>query len=175
MTAISQVSTVAKLKDEYLGDSIIYTNQTLNTFANGSIINNGFMGSGNITILTSLKAITIEAPGCIAAPVVMMVAKNIICLGRSGQGSQSVPVRLYAPRQLSITAKHLSIGDVRILVEPEHAFISCKKLTLSKSTEEEPAHFEIVKSWAINDAMEIEVISTTSKGSKTEHKEKSTS
>jgi len=31
-------------------------------------------------------------------------------------------------------------------------------LTLSKSTEEDPAHFEVVKSWVMNDDVEIETV-----------------
>lgn len=161
MTALSHADIVVKLRDEYSGGSM-YGGQSFVAHAGQSIRNNGFMGSANVVSLTSLDSIVHEAPGCIAAPLVNMIAKNAISLGMAGKGDQPVPVRLYAPRQLSITTKHLSVGDLMILVEPEHGFVACKKLTLSKSTEEDPDYFEIVKSWAINDDMDVEVLSKVS-------------
>jgi hypothetical protein len=116
------------------------------------------MGSANVVFLSSKDSIIHEAPACVAAPLVTMVAKNVISLGIAGQGDQPIPVRLYAPQQLSITTKHLSVGDVMVLVEPQQGFISCKRLTLSKSTAEDPAHFEVVKSWVMNDDVEIETV-----------------
>lgn len=148
---------VIRLKDEYSGGSM-YGGHTLSAHAGRSILNNGFMGSSNIVFLSSKNSIIHEAPACIAAPLVTMVAKNVLSLGIAGQGNQPVPVRLYVPDQLSLTTKHLSIGDISMLVEPQHGFISCKKMTLSKSTEEDPTHFEVVKSWVINDDVEIETI-----------------
>ncbi|MBN9377476.1 MAG: hypothetical protein BGO14_10305 [Chlamydiales bacterium 38-26] len=159
MTPLSHADIVVKLRDQYLGGTM-YGSQTFVTHATQSIINRGFMGSANVAFLTSLDAIVHEAPGCIAAPLVNMIAKNSISLGMAGKRDQPVPVRLYAPTKLSITTKHLSVGDLMILVEPEHGFVACKKLTLSKSTEEDPDYFEIVKSWVINDDMDVEVIST---------------
>ena len=150
---------VLRLRDEYSGGSM-YGNQSLVAHVRTSINNTGFMGSSTVVFLTSMDSIVHEAPACIAAPLVNMVAKNTINLGMTGQGSQPVPVRLFAPQGLTITAKHLSIGDVSVLTEPKNALLSCSKLTLSKSTEEEPAYFEVVRSWAINDDMEVEVVSS---------------
>lgn len=157
MSAPSYGDIVIKLRDEYSGGSM-YGGDTFSAHVGQSISNNGFMGSANVVFLSSKDAIIHEAPACVAAPLVTMVAKNVISLGIAGQGDQPVPVRLYAPQQLSITTKHLSVGDVMMLVEPQHGFISCKKLTLSKSTEEDPAHFEVVKSWVMNDDVEIETV-----------------
>lgn len=162
MTPLSHADTVVKLRDQYLGGTM-YGSQSSVIHANQSIINRGFIGSANVVFLTSLDAIVHEAPGCIAAPLVNMIAKNSISLGMAGKRDQPGPVQLYAPTKLSITTKHLSVGDLMILVEPEHGFVACKKLTLSKSTEEDPDYFETVKSWAINDDMDVEVISTVPK------------
>lgn len=170
MTALSMANILDKLKDEYSG-GVMYGHESLVIHGAQCIGNNGLMGSLNVVSLSSLDAIIHEAPGCIAAPLVNMIAKNAISLGMTGQGDQPVPVRLYAPTQLSITTKHLSVGELMILVEPKYGLVACKKLTLSKSTEEDPYYFEIVKSWAINDDMEVEVISTVS--SKAEPKEAS--
>lgn len=146
-----------KLRDEYSRESM-YGGCTFSAHAGRSISNNWFMGSANIVFLSSKDSIIHEAPACVAAPLVTMVAKNAISVGIAGQGDQPVPVRLYTPQQLSITTKHLSVGDVMMLVEPQHGFISCKKLTLSKSIEEDPPHFEVVKSWVMNDDVEIDTI-----------------
>ncbi len=157
MTTLSHSDIVNQLKDQYQGGSV-YGGEACLLHAGLTLRNNGFMGSANVVFLTSKDVIIHEAPGCIAAPLVNMVAKNAISLGMAGQGSEPVPVRLYAPERLTMTTTHLSIGDLNILEAPRFGFVFCKKLTLSKSTEEEPEYFEIVKSWAINDDMETEVI-----------------
>jgi len=148
---------VDKLMKEYSG-GVMHGKNSLNVFAGKSIVNKGFMGSANVVFLTSLDSISHEAPACIAAPLVNIVAKNVLSLGMAGQGSQPVPVRLYAPEQLTITVKHLSIGDLMLLVEPKHGIVSCKKLTLTKTKKEEPEYFEVIKSWVINDDTEIETV-----------------
>ena len=70
---------------------------------------------------------------------------------------------LYAPDMLTITTKHLSIGEMEILKKPKAAFLYCSKLTLVKTKKEKPACFEMVKSWAINDDMEIETVDRSGK------------
>lgn len=152
-----QTSMITKLQSEYSG-GVLYGGQSCVVHARESIKNNGFMGSENIVFLTSRDSITHEAPGCIAADLVNMVAKNVISLGMAGRGTQPVPFRIYSPKTITMTAKHLSVGDIMFLVVPDHGSISCNKLTLSKSTEEEPDSFELIKSWAINDEMEVEII-----------------
>jgi hypothetical protein len=153
--AITNDTIITKLRDEYSGGSM-YGGQSLNIHAGTAVKNNGFMGSENIIFLSSKNSITHEAPACIAANLVTMVAKNTISMGLAGQGKESFPVRLCVPSQLSITTKHLSIGEVMLLVEPEHGFISCKKLTLLKPAENDPENFEVIKSWVMNDDAEIE-------------------
>ncbi len=149
---------VIRLRDEYSTGGAVYGGTVCSVHGGNSISNSGFIGSANVVFLSSNNFIIHEAPACVAAPLVTMVAKNAISLGIAGQGDQPAPFRLYAPDQLSITTKHLSVGDVMMLVKPENGFISCKKLTLSKSTEEDPAHFEVVKSWVMNDDVEIETV-----------------
>lgn len=160
MTALSSNEIVAKLRDQYSGGSM-YGHELCSSYSAQGLINTGFIGSSNVVFLSSKNKIVHEAPACIAAPLVNMVAKEVVCMGMQGQGEQPVPVRIYAPGQLSITAKHVSVGDIMMIVEPQFGFITCKKLTLSKSTEEDPAHFEIVKSWVLGDDTEIETVSRT--------------
>lgn len=148
---------VLRLRDEYSAGSM-YGASCLSAHAQNTINNNGFMGSLNVVFLSTNDSIVHESPACIAAPLVNMVAKNAISMGIAGQGSQPVPVRLFVTNELTITTKHLSIGDVMLLTKPKNALLSCSKLTLSKSTDEEPDHFEVVKSWSINDDMEVEVV-----------------
>ena len=119
--------------------------------------NDGFIGSDHAIFLSSDNEITHKSPACIAAPLVTMVARNVINLGTSGPNTHTFPVRLYVPDQISITTKHLSIGDIEILKKPQHGFISCKTLTLFQSTEDAPPHFEIVLSWVSRDDTNVEV------------------
>lgn len=146
---------VTRLKGEYNG-GIMYGIDALSLHSKDSISNSGFLGSSNVVFLNAQQSIIHEAPGCVAAPLVNMVAQNAIMLGVSGQGNQQVPVRLYAPNQLSITTNHLTIGDADLLVEPNHGFISCRKLTLIQFTEEAPPYFEILASYLMNDDVAIE-------------------
>lgn len=157
MASATSSDPVLKLYNQYTRGSI-YAGTRFVSFTKNRTINRGFMGSSNVVILCSENSIVHEAPACIAAPIVNMVAKNIISIGMAGQGRNPVPARLYAPEMLTITTQHLSIGELMLLTEPKNALLSCKKLTLSKSKEEEPDYFEVVRSWAINDDMKIEVV-----------------
>ncbi len=149
---------VLQLRDQYSG-GVIYGDKSFVAHVAKTFVNKGFIGSSTVVFLTSHDSIVHEAPACIAAPLVNMVAKKAISMGVDGQGSQPVPVRLFATNELTITTRHLSLGDVMLLTEPNTALLSCSKLTLFKFTDEEPAYFEIVRSWSINDDMEVEVVS----------------
>lgn len=144
-------------KNEY-SSGVIFSKDSLSVFAKDHLRNDGFLGSHNVVFLTCQDSIVQEAPGCIAAPLVNMVALNRLSLGAEGQGSQPVPLRIFTPRQFTLTSKELSVGDVSFLTEPIHGFISCKKLTLIQRTDEEPSSFELIKSWLMDDATEIERI-----------------
>lgn len=146
---------VTRLKGEY-SNGVQYGISTLSMHAPELIYNNGFLGSSNVVFLSADRSIIHEAPGCVAAPLVNMVAQNAIMLGASGQGDQTVPVRLYAPEQLSITTNHFTIGAANLLVEPNHGFIFCRKLTLIQFTEEAPPYFEILASYLMNDDVAVE-------------------
>ena len=58
--------------------------------------------------------------------------------------------------------QRLTLGDI-IFKGPERALITCKKLTLSTSKAEAPDHFEVVKSWVVNDDAEMEILLSQSK------------
>ena len=79
MTTVSHSDIVNRLKDQYTGGTM-YGGDSLVLHAGETISNKGFMGSANVVFLTSKNAIIHEAPGCIAAPLVNMVAKNSISL-----------------------------------------------------------------------------------------------
>lgn len=152
MTAPLYSETINKLMCEYQG-GVQYGENSLKLQAK-TIFNNGFFGSAKIVYLDATDSITHQAPGCIAAPKIVMKARKLLQIGVHQENDS---VRIYAPKTLSIETSHLSVGKVRFIGEPEEAIISCSKLTLSKYTEEEPAYFEIVKSW-INDEAEIKTI-----------------
>ncbi|NGX45256.1 MAG: hypothetical protein K940chlam2_00401 [Chlamydiae bacterium] len=149
--------TVNSLMSEYSG-GVMLGRISLEVAARDTLKNNGFMGSYNVVFLTSRDSIEHEAPGCIAAPLVNMFAKDKLSLGVAGQGSQPVPVRIFAPAQLTLTSQHLSVGDIKFLEEPKSGFLSCKKLTLIKPTEDEPVYFDLIKSWVIDDETQIEIL-----------------
>jgi hypothetical protein len=153
----SSADWIARLYSEYSEWGALFDVVCMERTGN-YIVNNRFMGSYSVVYLTAFNSIIHEAPGCIGAPFVNMVAKRAISLGMAGYEVQPVPLRLYCPKAITIVTKYLSIGDVRLLEIPENGFISCQKLTLSKSKEGDSDDFELIKSWAINDDMEIEVI-----------------
>lgn len=154
---------VAHMKKQYI-DGSLYNSERLTAKVKTPIVLNGFIGSDNALCLISDMMITAEATACIAAPLVTMKAKEAISLGMAGKGKHPLPVRLFAPEVLTIITKHLSIGEIilgheRIKIDPPiDGSVSCKKITLSKSTEEDPDYFEIVKSWVVDDDTEIETI-----------------
>lgn len=149
---------VYALKAQYQEEKIWYAKSVLNLHAERNVSTDGFVGSANTVFMTAKDSIFLDMPGCIAAPFVNIVAKKVINLGMKLREDESMPVRLYAPKQLSITAKELKIGNIQIMVEPGVAFVTCKKLTLLQSTDEEPDYFEQIKGWVINDDVEIETI-----------------
>lgn len=156
MSVHSESQIISSLKSEY-DEGAKYNDIRTSIHGDCPIEIRGFFGSLNVVYLTNDHSITYESPACIAAPFVTMVAKDAISIGMKGNGDHNVPVRVYAPKVLSITTKHLSIGNL-MLGKTENGFISCKKLTLAKSTDTDPPHFETVKSWLINDDVEIETI-----------------
>lgn len=119
-----------------------------------SFKNYGFLGSSHVVFLSSRSSMVHDAPACIAAPLVHMVATKSISLGINSK-TLADKVVIYAPEQFSITTNHLSIGNIQLLVSPKHAFLSCSKLTLEKFEGEDPDYFSVVKSWLINEDVEV--------------------
>lgn len=116
--------------------------------------NTGFIGSRKAVILSSADSMIFNPLTCLVAPRISLVAEHAIYF----LGKTECPVFLYSPERLRIAADRLIIGDIEILTEPKEAFISCNKLAFVQSTEEEHSSFEIVKSWVVNDDVEIETI-----------------
>jgi hypothetical protein len=154
---IQAAELIACLQEEYRQQKPYKGNSVV---INGpeSVISSKFTGAGITINFFVGDTLSFEAPACVAAPHVSMVAQQAINFGMTGRSSLCPPVRLYAPNVLSITTRHLSIGDVLLLVEPKSGFISCKKLTLPIPQEEYPDYCEIIMSCCINDDMEIEKV-----------------
>jgi hypothetical protein len=156
VNAYAATARINQLKEEYQ-DGVIYGDKSLLVHANGVLINAGFMGSSQLVSLSSRDRIALEAPGCVAAPLIDMIAKNVISFGQTGKQNHPFPVRIYAPLKLSVTAQHVVVGDLDLLVEPKYGLFTCKTLTFFQSTPETPDYIEIIKSWGLNDDMEVEV------------------
>ena len=122
-----------------------------------SMSNLMFLGSAQAIFLSSRSTMEHESPACVAAPLVNMVAKEAISLGMKSQ-KPTDRVVIYAPEQLSISAPHVKIGHILFMISPRAAFITCKKLTLSKFKGPDPDYFPIVKSWLVNPDTVIETI-----------------
>ncbi len=160
----SHVNPIAQLMGEYSKEDVAYGKYLCARCVDDAFTNNGFMGSSMRLSLTAGNAITHKAPACLAAPRIQMMAQNIINLGEPEM--QTTPTRIYAPLKLTLEAKHVVIGNIRLVVEPKNGAIVCDKLTLSKSknSEEDPDHFEIVKSWIIEEyTTEVEIVCSEAK------------
>ncbi len=125
--------------------------------SNPSITIVGFKGSSTAIFLPAKDSITIH--GCLAAPYITMIAKNAINFGMNKDGTiQSSPARLCNEEgMLAITTQHFSVGNIELIEPPSIANLACKRLTLSKTktADEDPASFEIVKSWVMYDDTEV--------------------
>ncbi|MBS0620325.1 MAG: hypothetical protein JSS61_02570 [Verrucomicrobia bacterium] len=100
--------------------------------ASPTIRNHEFFGAANKISLHSEDSIVHECVGpsaaCIAAPVVEMVASRSIFLGYSEEGTSTLPVVLYAPSQLSLTAPEIVIGNALLIDSPIKVSLRCKTL-----------------------------------------------
>ncbi len=145
------------LKSEYSGGTLDGGFSHI-AFSFGRINNFGFMGAREFLLMTTPEPITHESPACIASPVVKMYTLGTITLGLTQQSLMSIPVRVFAPEELTFIARHICIGNIEFLIEPRTVSIACQKLSFIKTTEEEPPCFEIVKSWTMSEKTEIEII-----------------
>ncbi len=162
MSALSSNDQILKLQAEYPKTEHFYENGL--SVASPSHINiDSFFGSSSVLFLRANTDIHCEAPVCIAAPLVTLVAKKAIHLGEKGRGTHAQPGRLFASKQFCLVSPHIILGDFIFLGLPKAASIACKKLTLIRSKEETKSQakeeaFEVVKSWVMDDATEIEVV-----------------
>ena len=161
--SISEI--ILRIKREYT-DGIMFNEGAFLIKSTKTIDNTGFMGSLN-TVILNTDQIVMEAPGCIAAPVVNMVAKKIISIGMKGQGEHPVNARLFAPISLLMQTEHLSIGDLCVVSKTNYGAIFCEKLTFLLPKEESKKDrkclglidsVEIIESWVRSDVTEIEKI-----------------
>lgn len=123
-----------------------------------SMHNTGFLGSLKIVEINSNNEIKMEAPACVAAPRVNMVALNRIELGLQGQNNQPVPIRFFIPEKFSLSAKEIVLGKVHFLCKPNTATISCEKLKLIIFGQEGQENIDTVKSWLTNQCTNLEII-----------------
>lgn len=145
--------TIFKLMEDYKDSNRIYGG-ILSVRAGESIKNAAFLGSKSVVSLTADNSIIHTTPAFIAAPLVTMIAKNAVIFFAL---DEQIPVRFYVPSKISITTKHLVVGNVKLLVEPNSGYVTCEKLTLVKSDRENPDQ-EIIESWITNDYCEIETV-----------------
>ncbi|MDP1608497.1 MAG: hypothetical protein Q8L98_04180 [Chlamydiales bacterium] len=131
-----------------------YKEEPISEHSKKILKNNGFIGSRKAVILSSADSIIFNPLTCLAAPRISLVAENAIYF----LGKTEFPVFLYPPERLRIGADRLIVGDIEMLTDPKEAYISCKILAFVQSTEQEHSSFEIVKSWVVNDDVEIETI-----------------
>ncbi len=162
-SAISVYERVKQFKDDYVKNGGKIENYqaeqcivAIDEKLRQSIECTGFMGAGKGFILRSETSYSLEAPAFIAANILTILARNALNLGLKGRGDHLQPIQIYAPQLFNISAPHISIGDVHFLEQPLKGVLACEKLTLSKTTEEDPEHFEVVKSWLKNDTTEVE-------------------
>lgn len=160
---ISHEQTIIELKNQYK-DPIFYDKDV--TLQANYIIDNGFKGSYNTIVFTSKDTMTFEAPGCLAAPMITMVARNAINLGTSMQRNELFPLRIYAPLYLSIIADHITLGDLDLETIPKLAIIYCRKLSFLCVEAQEIPVYEKVKNWKIS-TNKIEMIFINSKKKQT--------
>lgn len=156
---VDHPSTIDALFREYPGDAL-FTQSCLKINPSADVANRGFIGSHSVVQINTRGSIRLDAPGCLAAPVVTMASANTVSIGMDGQGKYSIQTRLYIPVALNILTNHLELGLFGFVEGgvPSLGAISCQKLTF-KGYPKEPCDFEeIVKSWSVNDHMEIERI-----------------
>jgi FG-GAP repeat len=152
---ISYTEIVLGLKRSYLGPARFLEGHM--SLPSKSMKNNSFLGSSHVVFLSSQSSMEHDAPACIAAPLVNMVAKNAISIGAASK-TPADKVVIYAPEQLSLTTNHLTIGNIAFLANPKAAFISCSKLTLIKFEGEDPDYFKVVKSWVIDNKAKVDTV-----------------
>ena len=157
MSAVSQnkePQVIAALRSQYSG-GVLFGRSCLTSQVAQDLNSSGFMGSNMVVSLISGRDIVYTSPACVAAPLVHMVAKRSISIGIE-QPESSIPVRIYAPRQLSLAADTVSLGDLQFVTLPQGAAITCRRLILQTTKDEEPEYFELVKTWT-PESTEIEV------------------
>jgi hypothetical protein len=161
--AVSIYGTLKQFKDEYAKNGGKIENYqaeqcivAIDEKLKQSIECTGFMGAGQGFILRSATSYSLEAPAFAAANYLTIIATNALNLGVKGRGDHPQPVQIYAPQLFNLSALHISIGDVRFLEQPLNGVLACKKLTLPKTMEEDPAPLEVMKSWVKYDDTEIE-------------------
>ncbi len=156
-TSMPAAIPIVKLMEQYESGVTFGTN-SLNIHVGESISNNGFFGSFERMFLYSKKEIIHNAPGCAAAPEIIMIANKIIGLGQDFSQAHIPPVRLFAPDKLILTTQHLRVGDLLILTEPTITSIACKKLTLIQHRDEAPESHEMIRSWLMYDDTAVETL-----------------
>lgn len=118
-----------------------------------TINNNGFWGSATVvTMISSKGIIRHQGPGCIAAPVVNLVATKLIALGLNDEEEMSrQPARIYAPMILTMTAQEIVIGNLTFLEKlPKKGVISCKRLTLIQEEPEPSELVDVIRGWILH-------------------------
>ena len=119
------------------------------------IIQDGFCGSAEELILKVDDAIVVEAPGCLAAPKIRLIAKEKLSLGTAKRSRIAVPVRIFSPESFFITTRHLVVGEVLFLVNPAEVRIYCNKVTFIQHELQPYDCMDHFKKWFINPHVKV--------------------
>jgi hypothetical protein len=120
--------------------SYYYQDDALIMAKEAEIETNTFIGSSTSVSLHSFQSsILYDAPGCLAAPVVNLIAQKSIRLGsheRSPYSPYESSLKLFATNILHIKTEHLIIGNMQLLAPPFAGVIICSKLTIINFSQE---------------------------------------
>lgn len=139
-----------------------YSSANLKIDSSASYVGQGFVGSEEALVITAEEGIQLEAPVCVAAKYVTLLARDRIAIGTAGQLSDMTPVRIYAKELLNISTEHLILGsEVQFVVfAATTVFISCKKISIvcpHGLSGGDPPLYPLLRLWAKH--AEIEVLS----------------
>jgi hypothetical protein len=158
----SYVSSLRQEYDQFYRNGI-YEEEPIMVSSHSSLMYDRFVGSEQAITMIGHDILTVEAPGCIAAPTINLVVKNQISIGTKGQNGQHLPARLFVSDVLTITTYYLDVGIIELFKPAAlEGAIYCNHLNLYKPIgEPDPAYFEILESFVMREATEIQKIGST--------------
>ena len=136
---------IAALNEQYVGGT--YEPEGVVQSYKGSATYTAFTGSNKFISILSTRSFRCESPACLAAPVVHIVAQDVLSLGLNEP--EKVAARFFAPRFLGLTAREIQVKHVNFVEKPNHGVVTCQKLVFEKNAN--ASFCEIVASWTADD------------------------